>query len=289
MSAIDEIRPGRCPLGLRAPAGFPGVLPAECGRLEAGAPLSFTGHAVLLLHLCGGRASALLGEESLRLEPGCFLVTRDASALRLLPEGKADCAYLLLKNARELAALLARDGALLRPHAGCRAAGLLWNFCRRAQTGGFQNPFAASEAAYRILMELCAAAPRADACSELVQGAIDLIRSEPAFLAGVDELAEKLGVSKSHLIRTFTAEVRESPGKFLQRERIDAAKLLLLNREYPVETVANMTGYAGANYFCKVFRRLTGESPGEYRARASAPLPGRDLPRLDAFEGVHYV
>ena len=54
MSAIDEIRPGRCPLGLRAPAGFPGVLPAECGRLEAGAPLSFTGHAVLLLHLCGG-------------------------------------------------------------------------------------------------------------------------------------------------------------------------------------------------------------------------------------------
>ena len=50
-----------------------------------------------------------------------------------------------------------------------------------------------------------------------------------------------------------------------------------------------MTGYAGANYFCKVFRRLTGESPGEYRARASAPLPGRDLPRLDAFEGVHYV
>ncbi|MFR9190560.1 MAG: helix-turn-helix transcriptional regulator [Anaerotruncus massiliensis (ex Togo et al. 2019)] len=143
---------------------------------------------------------------------------------------------------------------------------------------GFQNPFAASEAAYRILMELCAAAPRADACSELVQGAIDLIRSEPAFLAGVDELAEKLGVSKSHLIRTFTAEVGESPGKFLQRERIDAAKLLLLNREYPVETVANMTGYAGANYFCKVFRRLTGESPGEYRARASAPLPGRDLP-----------
>lgn len=96
-------------------------------------------------------------------------------------------------------------------------------------------------------------------------------------------------MSKSHLIRTFTAEVGESPGKFLQRERIDAAKLLLLNREYPVETVANMTGYAGANYFCKVFRRLTGESPGEYRARASAPLPGRDLPRLDAFEGVHYV
>ena len=211
MSAIDEIRSGRCPLGLRAPAGFPGVLPTECGRLEAGAPLSFTGHAVLLLHLCGGRVSALLGEESLRLEPGCFLVARDASALRLLPEGEADCAYLLLKNARELAALLARDGALLRPHAGCRAAGLLWNFCRRAQTGGFQNPFAASEAAYRILMELCAAAPRADACSELVRGAIDLIRSEPAFLAGVDELAEKLGVSKSHLIRTFTAEVGEIP------------------------------------------------------------------------------
>lgn len=289
MSAIDEIMPGRQPLGLRAPACFPGVLPTECGRLEARGPLSFSERAVLLLHLHEGRASALLGERPHRLEPGCFLIAQDASALRLLPEGESCCAYLLLKNAQELAALLARGGALLRPHAGCRAAGLLWNFCRRAQAGGFQNPFAASEAAYRILMELCAAAPRADSYSELVRGAIDLIRSEPAFLAGVDELAEKLGVSKPHLIRTFTAEVGESPGKFLQRERIDAAKLLLLNREYPVETVANMTGYAGANYFCKVFRRLTGESPGEYRARASGPLPRRDAPRLDAFEGVHYV
>ncbi|MFR9190559.1 MAG: hypothetical protein ACLVL7_10280 [Anaerotruncus massiliensis (ex Togo et al. 2019)] len=60
MSAIDEIRPGRCPLGLRAP-DFPGVLPAECGRLEAGAPLSFTGHAVCCSTSAGARVRPARG------------------------------------------------------------------------------------------------------------------------------------------------------------------------------------------------------------------------------------
>lgn len=289
MSATDEVKIGRFPSGPRAPVGFSGVLPVGCGRLAAHLPPIFEEHAGLLLYLHEGRAVIQLGEQSLPLEPGCFLLLQDAASLRLQPEGEAEFLFLLLKNARELLALPAGEGGPLLPATGCRAASLLWNFCRRAQSGGFQNSFAASGAAYHILMELCAAAPRAGGYSELVQGAIDVMREEGAFLAGIGELAERLGVSKSHLIRTFTAEVGESPGKFLQRERIDAAKLLLLNRECSVETVANMTGYAGANYFCKVFRRVTGESPGEYRAREAGSLPRRNPPCLDAFEGVHYV
>lgn len=69
----------------------------------------------------------------------------------------------------------------------------------------------------------------------------------------------------------FTEETGRSPGRFLQNTRIENAKLLLQNREYSMEIIANMVGYSNANYFCKVFRRETGESPGEYRMQHLAP------------------
>lgn len=73
----------------------------------------------------------------------------------------------------------------------------------------------------------------------------------------------------------FTEETGRSPGRFLQNTRIENAKLLLQNREYSMEIIANMVGYSNANYFCKVFRRETGESPGAYRMQHLAP------PKLD--------
>ena len=41
----------------------------------------------------------------------------------------------------------------------------------------------------------------------LVQAAIEDIRANYAGLYGVEELSERLGVSKSHLVRTFTAAI----------------------------------------------------------------------------------
>ena len=39
----------------------------------------------------------------------------------------------------------------------------------------------------------------------------------------------------------------------------------LLNSDADLETVARRNGFAGGNYFCKVFRRVVGLSPTQYR------------------------
>ena len=102
----------------------------------------------------------------------------------------------------------------------------------------------------------------------LVEAAIEDIRQNYAGLYGVEELSERLGVSKSHLVRTFTAAVGVPPGRYLTTVRVEAAMRLLLHREYTLDVIASLCGFSGANYLCRVFKKETGQSPAQWRALA---------------------
>ncbi len=101
--------------------------------------------------------------------------------------------------------------------------------------------------------------------SLLIETAIGIIDEEFAYLEGLDDLAQRLEVSKPHLIRTFTREVGISPGKYITRARITYAKLLLSEPDMSIAFAAEAAGFAGSNYFAKVFRRETGLSPTEFQ------------------------
>lgn len=111
--------------------------------------------------------------------------------------------------------------------------------------------------------------------SPLIESAIAIIQEEFPFLEGLDELAERLEVSKPHLIRTFTQRVGMSPGKYITRVRVEYAKLLLCNEDASIAYVAEACGFANANYFAKAFRRETGMSPSEYLESAPQQEKGR--------------
>ena len=127
---------------------------------------------------------------------------------------------------------------------------------------------ARSQLAYALLCELADADSAAPALPPLVQAAIEDIRANYAGLYGVEELSERLGVSKSHLVRTFTAAIGVPPGKYLTTVRVEAAQRLLLHREYTLDVVASLCGFSGANYLCRVFKKETGQSPAQWRALA---------------------
>ena len=101
-----------------------------------------------------------------------------------------------------------------------------------------------------------------------MEAAIEDIRQNYAGLYGVEELSERLGVSKSHLVRTFTAAVGVPPGRYLTTVRVEAAMRLLLHREYTLDVIASLCGFSGANYLCRVFKKETGQSPAQWRALA---------------------
>ena len=81
------------------------------------------------------------------------------------------------------------------------------------------------------------------------------------------EMAEKLCVSASTLQRLFRARTGFSPHDYLMRLRLKKAATLLLESELTVGEVANETGFADSNYFCRRFRSYAAASPLEFRKR----------------------
>ena len=133
------------------------------------------------------------------------------------------------------------------------------------------NGALASAYGYALLMRLRALPekePGKKAVSSLVEGAIAIIQEDFPYLEGLDDLADRLEVSKAHLIRTFTKETGISPARYITRVRIEYAKLLLRDQDASVTYVAEASGFANANYFAKVFRRETGMSPSDYLKNA---------------------
>lgn len=85
----------------------------------------------------------------------------------------------------------------------------------------------------------------------------------------VASLAEKTGVTARQLHRKLTATVGLNPNAYIQQKKIGKAqKLLMDNPEIPLKNVAYDCGFSDYSYFTRVFKNLTGISPGEMRKSA---------------------
>lgn len=258
---------------------FVWVYPAAAvsGAAERTAALPCGGAAALVYILEGtGRAGWEEGGED--YAAGCVLCARRAQTLTLRPDTKTRYICVLLRNASEF--MNAMDTCIAAP-----GADVMDGFLRVRRLAQESRPvgiYEASAAVYALLMEILALSRREDGGS-LVRDALRIMEEDYSLLGGVDELSERLGVTKHHLIRTFTAREGVSPGQYLRRIRLENAKLLLAYREYSVDAIAGMVGYSGGNYFCKVFRQAEGLSPGQFRERSR--------PRADAavYERLAYL
>ena len=233
-------------------------------------PLALEGGGLWAGVLSSGRC-ALEGDETRLAGAGSLLVA--AGPVRLLP---AESCHLLAVRLGGMAAELFLEGLsapMFADGGGCPgAAGLVAALADAPR--GLQGPLC-----YRLLCELAPADAAGAALPPLVAEAVAQIREHYAGLYGVEELSASLGVSKSHLVRTFRDAMGTTPGQYLTGVRLEAAKLLLARREYPLEVVASLCGFSGANYLCRVFKKATGQTPAAFRAAAVAdeaigqPLP----------------
>ncbi|MCI9447439.1 MAG: helix-turn-helix domain-containing protein [Lachnospiraceae bacterium] len=104
-----------------------------------------------------------------------------------------------------------------------------------------------------------------EAASNLVRQAaayIDECYFEPLTLSG---LAEKYHVDNSYFSRIFRKEMGENLIHYLTRTRIEKAKEHIAKGDMNLAEVAFMVGYDDYTYFNKVFRKITGVSPREYK------------------------
>lgn len=84
----------------------------------------------------------------------------------------------------------------------------------------------------------------------------------------LSDIADRFYVSKEHLSRLFKKEVGVSVQNYITDKKIEYAKSLL--RNYKMITISNipsMCGYNDLHYFYRIFKKVTGETPVEYRSR----------------------
>lgn len=83
----------------------------------------------------------------------------------------------------------------------------------------------------------------------------------------VDPLAARAGLSTFHFIRRFRAAFGSTPHQYLRARRLERARELLETTPWPVTEICDAVGFSSLGSFSSLFRRATGETPGEYRAR----------------------
>jgi transcriptional regulator GlxA family with amidase domain len=86
----------------------------------------------------------------------------------------------------------------------------------------------------------------------------------------VRRLARVSCVSEAHFARSFKEAFGLPPHRYLLTRRIERAKALLRDTDTPITEIAFETGWGSLGTFGRVFRDITGESPGELRTREKA-------------------
>lgn len=99
----------------------------------------------------------------------------------------------------------------------------------------------------------------------IILNAIAYIKDHYSSDITLGETAEKCGVSAEYLSRLFFQETGTNFSAFLQDIRISMAKRLLNSGNNKVYEVAEMVGFHDQKYFAKIFKKLCGETPAEYR------------------------
>jgi transcriptional regulator GlxA family with amidase domain len=105
-----------------------------------------------------------------------------------------------------------------------------------------------------------------------------LLRAKDRMDAASDEewpvrrLARVSCVSEAHFARSFKEAFGVPPHRYLLTCRIERAKALLRDTNVAVTEIAFQTGWSSLGTFGRTFRDITGESPGELRARERATL-----------------
>lgn len=83
----------------------------------------------------------------------------------------------------------------------------------------------------------------------------------------LDSLAELFYINKFYLTRIFREQFGLSINSYLAQVRITHAKQLLRFTDLPVEKIAHECGMSDANYFSRMFKKVEGVTPGEFRRR----------------------
>ena len=96
-----------------------------------------------------------------------------------------------------------------------------------------------------------------------VQKAIEYISAHYSYPITVEDIADYVGLSRSHLFRSFETVLQISPKEYLSQFRIKQACYLLRHSNLSITAIANSVGFESSLYFSKAFKKVKHIPPRE--------------------------
>ena len=84
----------------------------------------------------------------------------------------------------------------------------------------------------------------------------------------VAHLAERANQHPDYFSRLFQQSTGERPITFIHEKRVERAQYLIITTNMPYEEIAQETGFENLPYFSRIFKKVTGTTPGKYREQS---------------------
>lgn len=81
----------------------------------------------------------------------------------------------------------------------------------------------------------------------------------------VDTLCRIVYMSRNIFFKWFKDQFGQTPVEYINRERIKLSKQLLQDKQNKIATIGYQCGFTDSNYFVRLFKKMEGITPGDYR------------------------
>jgi len=108
------------------------------------------------------------------------------------------------------------------------------------------------------------------AAERYAESAREFIMTRFEEIRGMEDIAEKVGISHDYLRHLFRERYGMSLSRCLGLARVERSKDLLVRSALPLKSVARLCGFENERYFSHVFRKFEHCAPGAYRRRHSS-------------------
>ena len=104
-----------------------------------------------------------------------------------------------------------------------------------------------------------------------IKKACELINSMFYKDISLKTIADEIGISTQYLSKMFKEVYGKNFIEYLTDLRLTKAKKMLRESNSSINEISNAIGYTDTNYFCRIYKKNTGFTPGEYRKKYKQP------------------
>jgi AraC-like DNA-binding protein len=131
------------------------------------------------------------------------------------------------------------------------------------------DPYITSLKAYEFVMECYrhfkSWTKLKNAIPDNISRALVYMQTQYPYPLTLEDIANEANLSKYYFIKKFKEYMSIPPLKYLTNYRIEKAFHFLQHTDKTIKDISEQVGFADPNYFNKVFRKIVGTSPGQFR------------------------